>query len=609
MDKTDKFEWSVGEQEIYPIDYTQEELREANNNKISKIGHANIRKRVVMQKWQENFGKEISYMNADEIEIYEELTFRIPIETWEFFTAYALIAQIEKKGIDGSKNPSDFLVHVIADAFNKAGQEDTFFSRTAYENAGIQNILLSEFWKQEVEPRIQVVRDHLKELDSALILQTMVSLAKTLDDAIVQLKHPKEKRTETDVIDDLLCDLMRFREKRKGHAGPYAVYQVPDLEFRDKDGTLHTMQETFDRIKKKEPNFKSGIINEAREAYLNHLMEQCPKGDFQKGYQGWLAYMEISQKYRKRAEWEEVVTRDCKQMFGQRAGNYTLEDVLPKCDFSEKEYELGYLAHWIREHVEEMYWAAFSELEKAYQYLGYLSSARRYRSISLTEVCKKRQEELINKARNVTNDLIPAMDGLEKTLTDNPIFNLIVGQNQLIADLTEVLQEKVQCTITLEGNGPIGKRVERALDVFCSMWRYVCSKWPSKRRLLKDLNLELLQMLQENDLSALAKVLAEESLKASEYFKDQIAKGNEGPVTDQDRYVHHLKCLTDFIKKEAQKGYDELVDSVFELLNGMVYILLRQLVERCVPKICDEIEFLQKAHMEIQELAEKGNRE
>lgn len=50
MDKTDKFEWSVGEQEIYPIDYTQEELREANNNKISKIGHANIRKRVVMQK-------------------------------------------------------------------------------------------------------------------------------------------------------------------------------------------------------------------------------------------------------------------------------------------------------------------------------------------------------------------------------------------------------------------------------------------------------------------------------------------------------------------------------------------------------------------------------
>ena len=107
MDKTDKFEWNVGEQEIYPIDYTQEELREANNNKISKIGHANIRKRVVMQK------------------------------------------------------------------------------------------MAGEFWKQEVEPRIQVVRDHLKELDSAPILQTMVSLAKTLDDAIVQLKHPKEKRTET----------------------------------------------------------------------------------------------------------------------------------------------------------------------------------------------------------------------------------------------------------------------------------------------------------------------------------------------------------------------------------------------------------------------------
>ena len=39
MDKTDKFEWSVGDKQVYPIDYTQEELREANNNKISKIGH------------------------------------------------------------------------------------------------------------------------------------------------------------------------------------------------------------------------------------------------------------------------------------------------------------------------------------------------------------------------------------------------------------------------------------------------------------------------------------------------------------------------------------------------------------------------------------------
>ena len=83
--------------------------------------------------------------------------------------------------------------------------------------------MAGEFWKQEVEPRIQVVREHLKELDSAPILQTMVSLAKTLDDAIVQLKHPKEERAETDVIDDLLRDLMRFREKRKGHAGPYVI--------------------------------------------------------------------------------------------------------------------------------------------------------------------------------------------------------------------------------------------------------------------------------------------------------------------------------------------------------------------------------------------------
>ena len=261
-----------------------------------EISTQKIKNYIREQLWYKIFWGKISYVNGKTPGKNEKLVFRIPIETWEFFVTYILISLAEQSGIEDSKTPSEFLVRVMTDALNKEEQEDTFFSRVAYENAGIQNILLSEFWKQEVEPRIQVVRDHLKELDSALILQTLVSLAKTLDDAIVQLKHPKEKRTETDVIDDLLRDLMRFREKRKGHAGPYAVYQVPDLEFRDKDGTLHTMQETFDRIKKKEPNFKSGIINEAREAYLNYLMKQCPIGDFQKGYQGWLAYMEISQK-------------------------------------------------------------------------------------------------------------------------------------------------------------------------------------------------------------------------------------------------------------------------------------------------------------------------
>ncbi len=28
MDKTDKFEWSVGDKQVYPIDYTQKELRQ-----------------------------------------------------------------------------------------------------------------------------------------------------------------------------------------------------------------------------------------------------------------------------------------------------------------------------------------------------------------------------------------------------------------------------------------------------------------------------------------------------------------------------------------------------------------------------------------------------
>ena len=221
MDKTDKFEWIVGGEQVYPIDYTQEELRKENSDTIAMIHPDYIKERTVNQEWYENFWKEISYTNADGLKINEKITARIPIETWEFFAAYVLIAQIEQKGIELSKNPSDFLVRVMTAALNKAGQEDTFFSRVAYKNAGVQNILLPEFWKQEVEPRIQVVRDHLKELDSAPILQTMVSLAKTLDDAIVQLKHPKEERAETDVIDDLLRDLMRFREKRKGHAGPY----------------------------------------------------------------------------------------------------------------------------------------------------------------------------------------------------------------------------------------------------------------------------------------------------------------------------------------------------------------------------------------------------
>lgn len=151
MDKTDKFKWSVGDKQVYPIDYTQEELRqvypidytqeephEADTQK-KEISTQKIKNYIREQLWYKIFWGKISYVNGKTPGKNEKLVFR------------------------------------------------------------------------------------LKELDSALILQTMVSLAKTLDDAIVQLKHPKEKRTETDVIDDLLRDLMRFREKRKGHAGPYVI--------------------------------------------------------------------------------------------------------------------------------------------------------------------------------------------------------------------------------------------------------------------------------------------------------------------------------------------------------------------------------------------------
>lgn len=37
MDKTDKFEWIVGGEQVYPIDYTQKELRKENSDTIATI--------------------------------------------------------------------------------------------------------------------------------------------------------------------------------------------------------------------------------------------------------------------------------------------------------------------------------------------------------------------------------------------------------------------------------------------------------------------------------------------------------------------------------------------------------------------------------------------
>lgn len=103
MDKTDKFEWIVGGEQVYPIDYTQEELRKENSDTIAMIHPDYIKERTVNQEWYENFWKEISYTNADGLKINEKITARILIETWEFFAAYVLIAQIEKRGLMGQR--------------------------------------------------------------------------------------------------------------------------------------------------------------------------------------------------------------------------------------------------------------------------------------------------------------------------------------------------------------------------------------------------------------------------------------------------------------------------------------------------------------------------
>lgn len=55
MDKTDKFEWIVGGEQVYPIDYTQKELRKENSDTIATIHPDYIKERTVNQECYENF--------------------------------------------------------------------------------------------------------------------------------------------------------------------------------------------------------------------------------------------------------------------------------------------------------------------------------------------------------------------------------------------------------------------------------------------------------------------------------------------------------------------------------------------------------------------------
>lgn len=56
MDKTDKFEWNVGDKQVYPIDYTQEEPHEADTKK----------RRLVLKK------SKIIYVNSCGIKYFGE---------------------------------------------------------------------------------------------------------------------------------------------------------------------------------------------------------------------------------------------------------------------------------------------------------------------------------------------------------------------------------------------------------------------------------------------------------------------------------------------------------------------------------------------------------
>lgn len=324
-----QFKWisgNSGNGPVFPIDYSQRSYAEylgTDPRQVKRyvIDHPFFRDILRGQFYQNQRDGKFPKRSNNAI-------ISIPAESALFFQCFYELA-VDKKYhaafCSGKDHVSEqILAQFLRDLCQKISlriegddkEENPYYRHVLYENEVFRQKLLPDLWAQELEPRIEKLKELSKNARTENQLEALMDCILCLDRNIINLMPASQDReigaksnnknlcASNNVafspskigIQNLLEDLLqREQAEPDDPTFPFAVYQIDDIVLAEEDdlGHAHSLEGAFYELSHHTTKPQTELEKFARKMYLKHLGAKRHESDFEMKYLLAMKYLRV----------------------------------------------------------------------------------------------------------------------------------------------------------------------------------------------------------------------------------------------------------------------------------------------------------------------------
>ena len=320
--KNHQFEWvsgNGGNGLIFPIDYSQRSFAEYLGKDPRQVkryvtDHPFFRDILCGQFYKDP-------QNAESLNRSDNAVISIPAECAPFLKYFYDLAVSKKYHIafySGKDHISDeILASFLHDLCQKISlstecdnaEENPYYRHVLYENEVFRKELLVALWTQELEPRIEKIRELSKTVKTENQLEALMDCILCLDRNILNLQIASQHKADSEAnkenpalshdkaaVRSLLEDLLqRERVETDDPSSRLATYRVDDIVLSETDGSgcVHTLKAAFHELSRHTSKSQTELKALARKKYLKHLGVKRHESNFEKSYLLAMKYLRV----------------------------------------------------------------------------------------------------------------------------------------------------------------------------------------------------------------------------------------------------------------------------------------------------------------------------
>lgn len=324
-----QFKWlsgNGGNGPVFPIDYSQRSFAKYLGTDPRLVKRYVINHPFFHEILQSQFCKNSSHGRFPNRS--DNAVTSIPAESAVFFKCFYELAVSKKyhaalcsgKDIVSEQILPQFLhdlcQKIFLDIENDNEKENPYYRHVLFENEVFRKELLSDLWTQELEPRLEQLRELSKTARTENQLESLMDCILCLDRNIINLQIASQNN-ETDTenikaknrkvsnavtspskyaIQNLLENLIqRNRSEPQNPTSPFDTYIVDDIDLGDVDhfDHIHTLWDAFRDLSHFKTKSQNELEDFVRKRYLEQLGKNKPKSDFENKYMLAMKYLRV----------------------------------------------------------------------------------------------------------------------------------------------------------------------------------------------------------------------------------------------------------------------------------------------------------------------------